>query len=58
MCSARGLKGRLGAANRRMLSLALAERPAAGGVAPFPFVVAAGIVRNVKEMAGLEEGDG
>lgn len=38
-CSARGLKGRLGAAKRRMLSFALAgAAPIAGDATPAPFV--------------------
>ena len=47
MCSARGLRGRLGAAKRRMLSLA--ERPAEAGAVPLmaaPLDVAEGIVKT------------
>jgi hypothetical protein len=45
VCSARGLRGRLGAAKRRMLSLA--ERPVVAGAVPLmaaPLDVAEGIV--------------
>ncbi len=54
MCSARGLKGRLGAAKRRILSLA--ESAAVGARLPLasPFVVAEGMVEESRKRCYAE----